>query len=110
MNKIADLRKRAGLSQRKLGLILGGAQNTVCNWEKGTREPDFHSLQQMSELFHVTVDYLLFGQDKPVSNAEQPPAPASPTEEQYRDEELFKAYKSAPENVQEAIRSLLGLK
>ena len=31
MNRIAELRKKKGISQSKLGEIVGAAQNTVCN-------------------------------------------------------------------------------
>lgn len=40
MNRIAELRKKKGISQSKLGEIVGAAQNTVCNWENGSRQPD----------------------------------------------------------------------
>ena len=41
LNRIAALRKERDLSQKELGAIIGVAQNTVCNWENGKREPDF---------------------------------------------------------------------
>lgn len=59
MNRIAELRKRAGLSQAEFGKMMGAAQNTVSNWEKGNREPDNGRLKVMSEYFGVTIDYLL---------------------------------------------------
>ena len=59
MNRIAELRKKKGYSQATLGKMLGRAQNTICNWENGNREADNEALLQMSELFDVSVDYLL---------------------------------------------------
>ena len=40
MNRIAELRKNIGISQAKFGELVGAAQNTVCNWENGSRQPD----------------------------------------------------------------------
>ncbi len=59
MNRIAELRKTANISQAKLGKIIGVAQNTVCNWENGNREPDQVSLNKIADYFNVSVDYLL---------------------------------------------------
>lgn len=59
MNRIAELRKAAKISQSALGKIVGAAQNTVCNWENGNREPDFETIQKLADYFHVSVDYLL---------------------------------------------------
>lgn len=59
MNNISKVRKKAGLSQAAFGQLFGAAQNTVCNWENGKREPDFDVLKQISEYFNVSIDYLL---------------------------------------------------
>lgn len=58
-NRIAEMRKIRGLSQAKLAKLLGVAQNTVSNWENGTREPDNETLKKISQLLGCTVDYLL---------------------------------------------------
>lgn len=70
MNRIAELRKKNNMSQAALGKIIGVAQNTICNWENGKREPDFQSIQKLANYFAVSVDYLL-GRDS-VENS--PPA------------------------------------
>lgn len=59
MNNISKVRKKAGLSQAAFGQLFGAAQNTVCNWENGKREPDFDVLKQIAEHFNVSIDYLL---------------------------------------------------
>lgn len=59
MNRIAELRKKNGISQEKLGGIIGVAQNTVCNWEKENRQPDYNAVKKMAALFNVSIDYLL---------------------------------------------------
>lgn len=59
MNKIAELRKEKGLSQKELGAIIGAAQNTISNWENGNREPDYENLKKLAFYFDCSVDYLL---------------------------------------------------
>ena len=59
MNRIAILRKQKGISQAKLGEVIGAAQNTVCNWENGNREPDFETYVKLAEYFDVPTAYLM---------------------------------------------------
>lgn len=59
MNRIAYIRKGRKITQKELGKIVGAAQNTICNWENGKREPDQESLAKMSSYFGVSIDYLL---------------------------------------------------
>lgn len=59
-NKILkDLRNKKGLSQFQLAKKINVAQNTVSNWEKGIREPDWEMMGVIANFFGVTVDYLL---------------------------------------------------
>lgn len=64
MNRIATLRKEHGLSQKELGAILGVAQNTICNYENGNRQPDNEALLKLAEYFDISVDELLRGPQK----------------------------------------------
>ncbi len=59
INRISELRKQHGYSQVSLGKAINRAQNTICNWENGNREPDIESLILLSSLFGVSIDYLL---------------------------------------------------
>ena len=59
MNRISELRKAKKLSQLALGKILGAAQNTISQWENGTREIDVKTSYALAEYFSVSVDYLL---------------------------------------------------
>lgn len=59
MNRIAELRKERNLTQKEFGEIMGVAQNTICNWENGRREPDYEALKKMAFFFDCSVDYLL---------------------------------------------------
>lgn len=57
-NRIAVLRKEAGMNQRELGIKLGVGQTTVSAWETGKNEPDNESMHKMAQLFRCSIGYL----------------------------------------------------
>ena len=57
--RLRELRKNAGLSQKEFAKIFGAAQNTVSQWETGTRSIDDKTLCELAAYFGVSVDYLL---------------------------------------------------
>ena len=57
--RLKELRLEMGLSQKKLGDILGVCNQTVSFWETGSREPDLDSLIIIAKFFEVSVDFLL---------------------------------------------------
>ena len=59
--RIAALRRRAGWSQGELARHLGISPSTVGMYEQGRREPNSQMLVALSELFGVTIDYLVKG-------------------------------------------------
>lgn len=63
--KIYALRTQAGMSQVSLAETLQVSRQTVSKWELGTSYPEIEKLLAISELFHVTTDFLL--KDQPVS-------------------------------------------
>ena len=56
---IATLRSKAHLTQFELGEKLNYSDKAVSRWERGEAIPDAYVLLMMSEIFGVTVDYLL---------------------------------------------------
>lgn len=58
-DKLAGLRKSAGMSQEELAEKLNVSRQAVSRWEMGTAMPDAVNILQLSKLFHVTTDYLL---------------------------------------------------
>ena len=56
---IATLRSQAHLTQFELGEKLNYSDKAVSRWERGEAIPDAYVLLMMSEIFGVTVDYLL---------------------------------------------------
>lgn len=57
--RLKELRKEANLTQLEFAKIIGAAQNTVSQWEAGTRKLDDGTIVQIAEYFDVSVDYLL---------------------------------------------------
>lgn len=60
---ITALRKKHKFSQKELGDHLGIGVSSISLWEQGKREPSLQHLKEMAELFGVSTDYLLFGQE-----------------------------------------------
>jgi len=63
--RLRELREEKGISQKELGKLFNVAQNTISNWENGTREPDTKTLVKLAELFECSVDYLVGRTDDP---------------------------------------------
>ena len=57
--KLMDLRRKAGFSQEQLADRLGVTRQSVSKWESGTAVPELVKLIALSELFRVSVDYLV---------------------------------------------------
>lgn len=58
-HNIAELRKKAGLTQSALGERLGYSDKSVSKWERAEGIPDAVVLAQMAELFGCSVDALM---------------------------------------------------
>lgn len=69
--KLAALRRREGLSQEQLADRLGITRQSVSKWESGAVMPEVDKLITLSELFGVSVDYLVKDQmEEPERGAE----------------------------------------
>ena len=56
---IRSARVKAGLTQKEVAVALNKGQTTVASWETGRSQPDAITIIALSELFHVSSDYLL---------------------------------------------------
>ena len=56
---IAELRKGRGMTQQELAAYLNYTDKAISKWERGESVPDIIVLKQISDMFGVTVDYLL---------------------------------------------------
>lgn len=57
-NKIADLRKEKGLSQRQLAKLIGTSQANLSRWEQGLNLPSVIECWKLAEFFEVSIDFL----------------------------------------------------
>lgn len=62
--KIASLRKNAGLNQDELAKKLYVSRELVSKWENGKRNPDYQMLIRISAVFNVAVDELFDSDEK----------------------------------------------
>ncbi|MDY0316143.1 MAG: helix-turn-helix transcriptional regulator [Acholeplasmatales bacterium] len=60
-NRIRKLRKEKGFTQLQLAEMLNITDKAVSKWELGEGNPDIGLLPKISQIFGVTVDYLLTG-------------------------------------------------
>ena len=57
--KLQNLRKSQGMSQEKLAELLNVSRQAVSKWESGQGYPETEKLIKISEMFNVSLDYLL---------------------------------------------------
>lgn len=57
--KLYNLRRKQGLSQETLAEKLECSRQAISKWEYGTTSPDAEMLKKYSELFGVSIDYLI---------------------------------------------------
>ena len=62
---IAELRRRAGLTQAELADRLYVTHQSVSKWETGAALPDITTLHALSRLMNVSLDDLLAGSVQP---------------------------------------------
>ena len=57
--KILALRKKQGLSQEKLGELIGVTRQTISNWELNETSPNPEQLKLLSRSLNISIDELL---------------------------------------------------
>lgn len=58
-DRLRTLRKQNLLSQQELADKMGVSKQTISQYERGVREPDFESLEALCDIFNVSSDYIL---------------------------------------------------
>ncbi|EXS68545.1 hypothetical protein BF95_19520 [Sphingobium sp. Ant17] len=56
---LAQLRLKAGLSQKQLADAIGTSQPAISNYESGEREPTIANIKSMARALNVSFDVLL---------------------------------------------------
>ena len=58
-DKIKQLREEKSITQANLAKLLDVSPSTVGMWEQNRRTPDIEILKRLSDILHVSIDYLL---------------------------------------------------
>lgn len=77
-NRIAALRKAAGLSQEALAAKLGVSRQAIGKWEADATLPSLDNLHQLAKELGVTIDALLAGEEAGAQNAAEAGPPQTP--------------------------------
>ena len=89
-NRLAELRKKSGLSQEQLAEKLGLSRQAVSKWERAEASPDTDNLICLAKLYNVSLDDLL-DTEQPVDDI------VRNVKEQQAEEDPIKAEKVNPE-------------
>ena len=65
MNRIKELRVRAGLKQTELASAINVTQGTISAYEKGRTEPDIDTMKKLSAIFGVPIEQI-FGEAREI--------------------------------------------
>lgn len=62
-DRIAAVRKAAGLTQEQLGELVGVTRQAVSKWESGQTVPDALTIAKLCKELNVSADYVLLGRE-----------------------------------------------
>lgn len=69
--RILQETKRNGLDGNKIGQLLGLKKSPLTDWKNGKSIPTTEQIIKLCDIFAVSADYLLFGNNKHLSADEQ---------------------------------------
>lgn len=69
--KLKEVRERAGLTQEQVSQAAMVSRQTISNWENGRSLPDIISIIKLSDIYGISVDELLKGDQKMQKKIEQ---------------------------------------
>lgn len=99
-DRLKELRKSNNLSQEELSKRLNLNRGTYAHYELSKRQPDYKTLKKISDIFDVSLDYLITGNEYKKSPDEMWKEILNP-----KTEIFFKDLQEAPEEkIDELIR------
>jgi transcriptional regulator with XRE-family HTH domain len=63
--RLKATREKIGMKQNEAAQRVGIKNNTLSSYESGDRQPDYNTLMKIADLYEVSVEYLLRGQEVP---------------------------------------------
>lgn len=98
-NTIFKLRRDAGYTQAQVSQKLNIQRQTYCNYENASRTPPLEIIVALAELYHVSIDYLVCGENSISGDSDLRSQPSPDDSEQ----ELLNEFASLPESTKEEI-------
>ena len=62
-DRLQELRKKAGYSQEQVADMLGLSRQAISKWESRQGKPEIDNIIKLTEIYHVSADYILLGID-----------------------------------------------
>lgn len=90
---IKELRTKNRIKQSDLATVMNVSKTTISQWETSKQEPCIDDILRLAEYFNVSVDSLLYGETKTVTQTET--------------EELIQLYNSLMPSAQEVVMETL---
>ena len=78
-DRLHDLRKKSGYSQEQLADLLGISRQAISKWESGQGKPDLDNIIKLTELYNISADYIITGQDFQKNDTDAPHVHAAPS-------------------------------
>ena len=69
--KLKDARMRSGFTQESVAEKVNVSRQTISNWENEKSEPDIMSVLELSNLYSISLDELLKGDEKMMEHLEE---------------------------------------
>lgn len=86
-NNLYSIRKQAGMSQEELAERLNVSRQAISKWERGEAQPDTDNLIAISELFDVSLDWLVRSEDNRAEAVEATAAETKKSDDNDEDED-----------------------
>lgn len=101
--RLREIRKNAGMTQKKVCSLLNCSEAVYSRYEQGTRGIDYNILLNLSAIFNVSVDYILENDKYAIES--HPEEHLNPT-----DALILKQFHKADQFDQIAVLRILGIK
>lgn len=102
--RIKALRKRENLSGQELAEIIGKSKGNISGYENGKFEPSAQTITALCRYFHISADWLLFGDEFQNQNA----PPGVPLND--KEQELLETFRQLSAEGQREILSFAAYK
>lgn len=64
---LSELRKKQGLTAKKVAKILNIDPSTISYYERGLTEPSIDVLAKLADIYRVSLDYLILGENNGIT-------------------------------------------